>query len=323
MLRILSLTALVALPLDVHAQCKSSQTASSSCSSSTMLTSAKVESDIVETAVAAGSFKTLAAALEAADLVEALQGKGPFTVFAPTDDAFAKLPQGTVETLLKPENKELLQSILLFHVVSGEVPAKAAVELTTADTLNGQRAALKVGEDGLTIAGAKVVKTDIGASNGVIHVIDAVMMPATDDIVATAKGAGVFETLLTAAKAAGLAEALQGDGPFTVFAPTDDAFAKLPKATLEALLQPQNAHALKKILSYHVVEDRVFADGAVAANRAQTLAGQELAFELRGGRLYVNDSAVTSNDVQASNGVVHVVDTVLMPSGIDLQLAHH
>ena len=176
--------------------------------------------------------------------------------------------------------------------------------------------------DQLTIAGATVVETDIETSNGIIHVIDSVMMPATDDIVATAQEAGAFNTLLAAAQAAGLAEALMGEGPFTVLAPTDEAFAKLPKATVSALLEPQNVDALKKILTYHVVEGRVFADQAIAANRAATLASEEIAFGLRDGRLFVNDSAITSNDVQTSNGVIHVIDTVLLPpSGFDLQPA--
>ena len=134
--------------------------------------------DIVETAVAAGQFKTLAAALEAAGLIDALKGAGPFTVFAPTDEAFAKLPAGTVETLLKPENKEKLKSILLYHVVSGNVPAKEVMKLNgrTVKTLQGST--VKVGTThGVTVDDARVIKTDIQASNGVIHVIDSVLIP--------------------------------------------------------------------------------------------------------------------------------------------------
>lgn len=134
--------------------------------------------NIVETAVAAGQFKTLAAALEAAGLVDALTGEGPFTVFAPTDEAFAKLPAGTVESLLKPENKEKLKAILLYHVVSGNVTAKQVVKLDgrTVKTLEG--GSIKVGTmQGVTVDNARVTKTDIQASNGVIHVIDTVLMP--------------------------------------------------------------------------------------------------------------------------------------------------
>ena len=134
--------------------------------------------DIVETAVAAGSFKTLAAALGAADLVETMKGKGPFTVFAPTDEAFAKLPEGTVESLLKPENKEKLVAILTYHVVSGKVMAKTAVTLDKATALNKKDIALAVKDEVLTLNGtAKVVKADIECSNGVIHVTDTVILP--------------------------------------------------------------------------------------------------------------------------------------------------
>lgn len=139
---------------------------------------APAEKDIVDTAVEAGSFKTLAAALKAADLIETLKGKGPFTVFAPTDEAFAKLPEGTVETLLKPENKAKLAAILTYHVVAGKVEAKDAVKLKSAKTVNGASFMIKVSDAGVMVDKAKVVKTDIQCTNGVIHVIDAVILPA-------------------------------------------------------------------------------------------------------------------------------------------------
>ncbi len=133
--------------------------------------------DIVDTAVGAGSFKTLVAAVQAAGLVDTLKGKGPFTVFAPTDEAFAKLPKGTVEELLKPENKDKLIAILTYHVVPGEVKAADVVKVKSAKTVQGQEVTVKVDGSNVMIDGAKVVKTDIGCSNGVIHVIDAVILP--------------------------------------------------------------------------------------------------------------------------------------------------
>ena len=135
------------------------------------------EKDIVDTAVAAGSFKTLAAALKAADLVTALKGSGPFTVFAPTDEAFQKLPAGTVEMLLKPENKEKLRAILTYHVVAGKVTAAEVVKLTSAKTLNGQDVNITTRDGNVMVNNANVVKADITASNGVIHVIDTVILP--------------------------------------------------------------------------------------------------------------------------------------------------
>ncbi|MEX1049552.1 MAG: fasciclin domain-containing protein [Akkermansiaceae bacterium] len=144
------------------------------------LAAAEEKKDIVDTAVAAGSFKTLAAALGAAGLVDTLKGEGPFTVFAPTDEAFAKLPEGTVETLLKPENKALLVDILTYHVVAGKVPSSTAVTLTEATALNKKTIVLAVKDGALFLNESKVVTVDVEASNGVIHVIDAVLMPPAD-----------------------------------------------------------------------------------------------------------------------------------------------
>jgi uncharacterized surface protein with fasciclin (FAS1) repeats len=140
-------------------------------------THSKATKDIVDTASAAGSFGTLVAAIQAADLVDVLKGSGPFTVFAPTDDAFAKLPEGTIDELLKPENKEQLQSILTYHVVPGKVMAEDAVKLTSAKTVNGKNFKITRSKNDLMIDNAKVIKTDILASNGIIHVIDHVIMP--------------------------------------------------------------------------------------------------------------------------------------------------
>ena len=134
-------------------------------------------SDIVDTAVGAGSFKTLVAAVQAAGLEATLRGPGPFTVFAPTDEAFAKLPAGTVDTLLKPENKQQLTAILTYHVVSGAVPSSQAVKLTSAKTVNGKDLKLEVVEGALHVNDATVINADVDASNGVIHVIDTVLLP--------------------------------------------------------------------------------------------------------------------------------------------------
>lgn len=274
---------------------------------------ARAADDIVDTAVNAGSFKTLAAALQAADLVDALKGDGPFTVFAPTDEAFAKLPEGTVATLLKPENKDQLVAVLTYHVVSGKVPAAQVVDLTGATTLNGQRVDIKTADGGVTVDSANVVKTDIECSNGIIHVIDSVILPATDNIPTTAEKAGSFGTLLAAVGAAGLGEALSGEGPFTVFAPTDAAFAALPEGTVETLLKPENKAQLAAILKYHVVPGRVYSTDALNAKKAATLQGQEIRVSAVDGKAKVNNANLVATDIDASNGVIHVIDAVLLP----------
>ncbi len=157
--------------------CGPSQSEVASPDSKTSEAPAGESKDIVDTAVAAGSFNTLVAAVKAADLVETLKGPGPFTVFAPTDEAFAKLPAGAVDDLLKPENKEKLRAVLTYHVVSGRVMAADVVKMTSAKTVQGSEITIKVEGETVMVDGAKVVKTDIATSNGVIHVIDTVVMP--------------------------------------------------------------------------------------------------------------------------------------------------
>ena len=285
---------------------------------------------IVEIAVADGRFGTLAAALEAADLVEALSGDGPFTVFAPTDDAFAALPEGTVEGLL--EDIPALTDILLYHVVSGDVKAADVVTLESAETLQGGSLTITVEGDVVRINGAQVVIADIEASNGTIHVIDAVLLPPAPDEAATepteapteapegeqpgtivdiAVADGRFETLVAALGAADLAEALAGEGPFTVFAPTDDAFAALPEGTVEGLLE--DIPALTAILLYHVVAGDVKAADVVTLESAETLQGGSLSISVEGDVVRINDAQVVIADIEASNGTIHVIDAVLLP----------
>lgn len=272
------------------------------------------EKDIVDTAVGAGSFNTLVAAVKAAGLVDTLKGDGPFTVLAPTDEAFKKLPKGTVETLLKPENLKKLQSILTYHVVPGSVMAADVVKLDTAKTVQGDNIAIKVVDGTVMINNAKVVTTDIKCSNGVIHVIDSVILPPEKaDIVDTAVGAGSFKTLVAAAKAAGLVETLKGEGPFTVFAPTDEAFAKIPAGTIQELLKPENKEKLAAILTYHVVSGKVMAADVVKLKSAKTVNGQEVSIKVADGKVMVDGATVVKTDIDCKNGVVHVIDTVIMP----------
>lgn len=275
--------------------------------------------DIVDTAVAAGNFKTLVAAVQAAGLVDALKGAGPFTVFAPTDEAFAKLPAGTVDALLK--DPKALGDILKYHVVAGKVMAADVVKLTSADTLLGKSVAIKAEGGKVMVNEANVTATDIEASNGVIHVIDSVILPpaeeaaADKDLVDTAIAAGNFKTLVAAVEAAGLVDALKGEGPLTVFAPTDEAFAALPAGTVEGLLK--DPEKLKAILLYHVVEGKVLAADAAKLTEAKTLNGAAIKISAADGKVMINDAEVVSADVMASNGVIHVINQVILPPADD------
>lgn len=265
--------------------------------------------DIVDIAVEDGRFSTLVAAVQAADLVEALKAEGPLTVFAPTDDAFAALPDGTVEALLA--DIPALTNILLYHVVDGKYMASDVVEMSQLETLQGQYLDIQVMDGKVMIDNAQIILTDIEASNGVIHVIDAVVLPETRDIVDIAVEDGRFTTLVAALQAANLVDALKAEGPLTVFAPTDEAFAALPAGTVESLLA--DIPALTDVLLYHVVDGKVMASDVVELSSASTLLGQDVSISVMDGKVMINDSAVIIPDIEASNGVIHVIDAVLLP----------
>jgi uncharacterized surface protein with fasciclin (FAS1) repeats len=271
---------------------------------------------IVETAIAAGNFNTLVAAVKAADLVDTLNGHSQFTVFAPTDEAFGKIDPATIQSLLQPENKGKLTKVLTFHVLPGRVAAKDAFDLNAATTVNGQRLPIDFRGDSLKVGDATIKVTDIQCSNGVIHVIDTVLLPKLDNIPATAASAGQFNTLLAAVNAADLGGVLSGPGPFTVFAPTDEAFAALPAGTVESLLQPENKQKLIDILKYHVVSGRVYDNDALKAGRANTLLGRSINATLSAEGVRVNDALAVARNIDASNGVIHVINKVLIPSSM-------
>ncbi len=265
---------------------------------------------IVDIAVADGRFTTLVQAVQAAGLAETLAGEGPFTVFAPTDEAFAKLPAGTIEALLA--DPEQLRNILLYHVVSGKVMSEQAKTLSAAEMLNGDKVTIKAEMDKLMINDSQVVLADIEAANGVIHVIDTVLLPPQKATIADiVKGDERFSTLLAAVEAAGLVETLSGEGSFTVFAPTNDAFAKLPAGTIEALLQdiPQ----LTSILLYHVVPGKLMAADVTASDYLTTAQGESVRIKLEEGNAFINEAQIIFVDIETANGVIHVIDTVILP----------
>ncbi|MFY8351293.1 fasciclin domain-containing protein [Pseudoalteromonas sp. SSM20] len=286
--------------------------------------------NIVETAVGAGTFNTLVAALQATNLDTVLADESKsYTVFAPTDDAFALLGEETINTLL--ENTDVLSSILLQHVVMGEVDSVTAYTLNGVDveTASGAKFPVSINSetDSLMFGGAKIITKDIYTTNGIIHVIDAVIVGDVTvpepfgNIVEVASKTGSFNTLLIAAAAAGLADVLADESAtYTVFAPTDAAFAQIPESTLNALLA--DTEALKNVLLYHVIADaKVMSDGAVAVanseNNKVTMANTQMAaLSLSGSDLYINTSKVSAANVAASNGVIHVVDQVILPPSI-------
>ena len=268
--------------------------------------------DIPATAQTTGIHNSLVAAVIQADLLPTLQGPGPFTVFAPTDQAFtdAGIDLASLDT---PEGKQQLSDILLYHVVSAEVPAKNVSDCMLADAANGQPLSFTVG-DGVMVNDANVTITDVITSNGLIHVIDKVLMPTDSprDIPRTAQCTGAHDSLVAGVIQAELLSTLQGPGPFTVFAPTDQAFldAGIDLASLDT---PEGKATLSDILLYHVVAGEVPAANVSECMSADAVNGQPLAFTVDGG-VMVNDANVTVPDVMTSNGIIHVIDKVLMPS---------
>ena len=266
------------------------------------------EKNVLDVATENGSFTTLLAAIQAAGLEETLKGEGPFTVFAPSDEAFAKLPAGTVEALLN--DPEQLKNILLYHVTAGKLMAEDVVASDYLTMANGELAKIKTDMGKAYIDTAEIVTTDVEAGNGVIHVIDSVILPGKT-VVDVAVNDGRFTTLVAALEAAGLVETLQGEGPFTVFAPTDEAFAKLPAGTVEALLA--DVDQLSSILLYHVAPGNLLAADVTALDYLATAQGESARIKVEDGKAYINDAQIIITDIQAANGVIHVIDTVILP----------
>lgn len=261
---------------------------------------------IVETAVEAGIFTTLVKAVQEAGLVEALSGPGPLTVFAPTDEAFAEIPAETLNALL--QDKEKLTAVLTYHVVAGNLLGAQVMRKNSIITLHGGALSVDV-SDGIKVDDANIIETDIRTSNGRIHVIDKVLMPK--NIVETAVGAGIFNTLVTAVQEAGLVEVLSGPGPFTVFAPTDAAFAKVPASVLNEILADKEQ--LTQVLTYHVVPGKLMAEDVLAMDKIKTVQGNEITVNYDCSGVMVDNALVINTDIVTSNGVIHVIDGVILP----------
>jgi transforming growth factor-beta-induced protein len=277
------------------------------------------QGDIVQTLFEDGRYRILLFALGDTGLIQALRGPGPFTVFAPTDRAFEQLPRDVLNNLFRPENRPKLTNLLEYHVFVGKALTAAEIismnppfKLKMANNISTE-----ITEKGGTINvnNGTVIEADIQASNGIIHALNEVLFPP--DVVQTAINDGRFKTLVIALKAGDLVSALEGPGPFTVFAPTDGAFAKLPPGTVADLLKPENKPKLIKILTYHVVSGKALTAAAILAQnppfQLEMLNGLTTEITVSGGHIKVNDATVIVADVIATNGIVHAIDTVLLP----------
>jgi len=271
---------------------------------------------ILDIVVNSADHNTLEAAVLAAGLQGALAGPGPLTVFAPTDAAFAALPAGTIDALLA-DPTGLLTDILLYHAVAGVALSTDLTDGMMVTTLEGTDIIVTINANGVFINDAQVIVADIMADNGVVHVIDAVLVPEVTPVTSTVVDIIVnspdHTTLETAVIAAGLADDLSGDGPFTVFAPTDAAFAALPAGTIEALLADPTG-TLAQILLYHVVAGEALSTSLSDGQTITTLQGADVTVSITGGNVFINNAQVIVADLTADNGVVHVIDAVLTPA---------
>ncbi|MCA9001021.1 MAG: fasciclin domain-containing protein [Planctomycetes bacterium] len=266
--------------------------------------------DVLGTLQARG-FNTLLTALDAAGLQPTFAGTDNYTILAPTDEAFANLPAGALADLLLPANLATLQDVLTYHVVDGSVTAGTAVGAESPKALNGVTLLFADSQAGATVNEVSISMTNIPCTNGVIHVLDAVLLPAGDiPTVAVERG---FSTLAQALTAAGLIDDLQADGPFTVFAPTDAAFAALPPGILEDLLLPANQADLISVLLYHVVADELTAQEVLGGTSFTSLQGADLAVTANPAQ--VGGADISATNVLARNGIVHAIDSVLIPPG--------
>ena len=274
-----------------------------------VLTPTATPNNIPRTAQCTGVHDSLVSAVIQAELLETLQGEGPFTLFAPTDQAFidAGIDLAALDT---PEGKTALTDILLYHVVPAAVPASAVTECMTATAVNGQPLSFTVG-DSVMVNGATVTAADVNTSNGIIHVIDKVLTPTAtpNNIPRTAQCTGIHDSLVAAVIQAELLETLQGDGPFTLFAPTDQAFADAG-IDLAALNTPEGKATLADILLYHVHAGSVQASDITEGMMLQMANGDNTTLSLTTG---INGANITLADVATSNGIIHVIDKVLMP----------
>ena len=269
---------------------------------------------IVELAQGTSDLSTLVTALQAGDLVSTLNGTGPFTVFAPVNSAFAALDQAQVTRLLASGNQALLQKVLTYHVVPGRILASDLTDGQVVTTVEGSTFTIDL-DGGPKVNGIDIIQTDIEASNGVVHLIGGVLTQNLD-VTDTAVLQG-FDTLVAALGAAGLVDDLQADGPFTVFAPTEQAFADLLadlNVTAEQLLANPD---LANILLYHVVPAEAFASDLSDGQVLTTLGGGTLTVNITGSTVTLvganNTVTVVVPNVDVSNGVIHAIDAVLLP----------
>jgi len=276
---------------------------------------ASLPESVVDIALSTPNFSTLVSFLQAANLVETLKKAKDITVFAPTNEAFAKIPSEVVEKL--KANPELLKQVLLYHVAPSNLDASKVTTSQSVATLQGEELKVSLKEGSAFLNDSKITAVDVFAKNGTVHVIDTVLVPnevlkaisaPTQSLFDIAQQAGSFKVLLQAAEIAGLTDALKGPGAFTVFAPTDEAFNKLGPVLQDVV---KDKPLLTSILTYHILDGVKLAKDVLAATSFVTLNGKSIMIDASSAK--INRSQIIKTDLVGTNGVIHVIDTVLLP----------
>ncbi len=294
---------------------------------------AQNQQNIVEIAVSTENTSILATAIQNANLVDTLSSEGPFTVFAPTNQAFSNLGN-TLDILLLEKNRDLLTDVLTYHVVGDDVPASIALTLDSAESVQGDQITLGVEDDLLFLnSSAEVISTDIEASNGRIHLIDEVILSSslservqaavTEEsrtVVDIASEEESTSSLEEALEVGDLTDTLSSMGPYTVFAPTNEAFENLGDK-LDVLLEPENKELLRDILTYHVVSGDISSTEVVNLSSANSLGGDQIQISTENDVVKLNSSAeVITTDIEASNGRIHLINEVILSSNLSERL---
>lgn len=275
-------------------------------------------SNIVELAESVPDLSILVKLVVAANLTSTLESPGPFTVFAPTNEAFESLGSETLERLLDPKNKDELVKVLTYHVVGASVHSKDLKNDESVPTVEGSNVTVHIHGSEVFINDAKVAKADVDADNGVVHIVEKVLVPPAapteKNIVQLAEEVPELSILVKLIEAADLVDTLSGTGPFTVFAPLNNAFERdVGKEELEELLKPENKAELTKILTYHVAAGSVHSKDLKNHERIKTVEGDDVTAYIVHEHVFINHARVVKADNDATNGVVHVTEGVLIP----------
>jgi uncharacterized surface protein with fasciclin (FAS1) repeats len=274
--------------------------------------STKPRKSIVEALRSSKGLRSFAKLVDAAGMATVLEAEGPFTVLVPTEAAFANLGEGAFDRLVEQQDRDRLRTIVSNHILRGGLGAADLADRSGVRSLADRRLAVEHKFGVLTVGRAAIKAANIPATNGIIHTISGVLQPVESDLMTVAGKVGPYATLIELIESAGLRDSLAGKGPYSLFAPTNRAFERLPAGTLDRLRDPAHRKELIELLRRHIVPGRIYAEDALRAGRLTNLNGEVLSFRLMDGRETLAGAHVYETNVDAGNGVLHAIDRVLV-----------